>query len=133
MAFAFRHLPTISEADNTANFEQLQAGFANEWSSPLLEHSWVPYGAASSPPAYLRDLLGFVHLRGAIKGGASGSVAFTLPEGYRPKVRVDTAIVQNGAAAGAYLQITAAGEVVPVGGEVNLYASLDVAPFLAEN
>ncbi|MGO1070623.1 hypothetical protein [Lysobacter sp. CA199] len=41
------------------------------------------YGDAFATAAYRRDA-GRVQLRGLIKGGAGGTVAFVLPAGFRP-------------------------------------------------
>jgi hypothetical protein len=47
--------------------------FANSWSSGALP-----------APAFGKDVLGFVHLRGRVTGGTIGSSAFNLPLGMRP-------------------------------------------------
>jgi hypothetical protein len=44
-----------------------------------LENGWENFGANERPAAYAVDVQGITHLRGTIKGGASGSTAFTLP------------------------------------------------------
>jgi hypothetical protein len=66
------------------------------------QEPWHEIGAAGEPPfkngwvnfpgydgvAYMKDSLGFVHLKGLMKGGTTGAVpAFTLPAGYRPTLR----------------------------------------------
>ncbi len=35
--------------------------------------------------AFAKDSLGFVHLKGTIKGGTFYAAVFTLPAGYRPE------------------------------------------------
>ena len=48
-------------------------------------NSWANVGGASDPPAaFMKDKMGFVHLIGRIDTGTTGTVAFTLPVGYRP-------------------------------------------------
>lgn len=47
--------------------------------------------SAAYQPAYMRDPMGFVHLRGLIKGNGVNlpvepASLFTLPEGYRPEI-----------------------------------------------
>lgn len=64
------------------------------WTVVSYEHSWKTLPEFESA-AYLKDTLGFVHLRGRITGGVTASVAFTLPAGYRPNV---TTIVTPAAA-----------------------------------
>lgn len=57
------------------------------WTAPTLQNSffWVNY----ETPAYTRDALGWVHLKGRVTGGVavptnSPVTIFTLPVGYRP-------------------------------------------------
>lgn len=58
------------------------------WIAPTLLNSWVNYGISSvlQVAGYMKDSMGFVHLRGAIKNGTTtaGTTLFTLPAGYRP-------------------------------------------------
>jgi hypothetical protein len=73
-----------------------------------LQNNWQarPYGTVSPGVEYLttdyngNPTEGSVHLSGAISGGANGSVAFTLPVGYRPSsttyVPVDMCGATNG-------------------------------------
>jgi hypothetical protein len=73
-----------------------------------LQNNWQPrpYGAVSPGVEYMTNFFngtsspGSVRLSGAIWGGANGSVAFTLPVGYRPSstvyVPVDMCNATNG-------------------------------------
>jgi lysophospholipase L1-like esterase len=54
------------------------------WIALPLTAPWVPYDSAQTPVFYWKDRDGFVHLRGSLKDGSSGTSAFTLPVGYRP-------------------------------------------------
>ncbi len=54
------------------------------WQTLSLNGSWVPFGGAYIAPRYMKDSLGFVHVEGLIKSGTMGTVAATLPAGYRP-------------------------------------------------
>jgi hypothetical protein len=59
---------------------------ANEaWSAPTLVNGWVNFGGVQAA-GYMKDRMGFVHLRGNIKNGGTtvGTILFTLPAGYRP-------------------------------------------------
>jgi hypothetical protein len=47
-------------------------------------NSWGNYGSGFNSGSYTLDFLGNVRLRGAISGGSSGTIAFTLPSGYIP-------------------------------------------------
>lgn len=53
------------------------------WIAPTFTNSWGNYGGGFNTAGYVKDAMGFVHLRGLV---SSGSVAamFTLPSGYRP-------------------------------------------------
>lgn len=59
------------------------------WVTPTLLNGWTNFDPAEETDyraAYMKDSLGFVHIRGTIKNGTNSSAAFTLPIGYRPKV-----------------------------------------------
>lgn len=60
------------------------AGLDDQWHAPTLLNSWVNWGATASLAGYMKDAMGFVHLRGSVKTGAVPSIIFTLPTGYRP-------------------------------------------------
>ena len=51
---------------------------------PAFQNGWVALAQGFSLPAFHRDPLGVVHLRGSVTGGTQGAAAFTLPAGYRP-------------------------------------------------
>ena len=53
-----------------------------DWITPTFKNSWNEVHPAYTV-GYMKDELGFVHLRGRISGGAQGTIAFTLPAGYR--------------------------------------------------
>lgn len=46
---------------------------------------WAQYGSTYAYAAYMKQPNGLVLLRGAVKGGTTGSIIFTLPTGYRPQ------------------------------------------------
>jgi len=54
------------------------------WVAPTLLNSWVNYGGTYATAGYMKDSLGFVHLKGMVKTGTIGQVIFTLPVSYRP-------------------------------------------------
>jgi hypothetical protein len=65
--------------NNKANKEQ------QAWVTPTLTNGWVNFDSATYPScAYMKDEMGFVHLKGMVKGGTIGSNLFGLPPGYRP-------------------------------------------------
>ena len=55
----------------------------DSWGTPTLLGAWLNYDA-NSTVQYMKDKLGFVHLRGGLKAGTANTSAFTLPVGYRP-------------------------------------------------
>ena len=58
------------------------------WTAPVLLNEWVNYtdGNEYNTTGYIKDPLGFVHVKGIIKSGIAnmGTVLFQLPQGYRP-------------------------------------------------
>lgn len=57
------------------------------WTAPTLVNSWVPTTNVNyESPGYMKDQMGFVHLKGTIESGitTTGTTIFTLPVGYRP-------------------------------------------------
>jgi hypothetical protein len=104
---------------------------------PAFQNGWTNRGAEFATAAFLKDSLGFVHLRGTMQG-TTGTVAFTLPPGYRPAALLFTSLAVGGVVSGNML-ILANGEVMPfcsvaanctmAGGGA---AGLDGLTFLAE-
>ena len=65
---------------NSAQEEWHEVGALGE---PAFLNSWANYGVSEATAAYMKDSMGFVHIKGLIKSGI-GAVIFTLPSGYRP-------------------------------------------------
>lgn len=84
-------------------------------------NAWVTGTSGDSAPAYWKDPLGFVHMRGSVKLGTVNTSAFTLPPGYRPPARAQFPSVQNGAF--GIISVGSDGTVTPV--TSNVLASLD--------
>ena len=83
---------------------------------PAFENSWANVGGATDEPAgFYKDPFGRVYLIGLIDTGSTGTVAFTLPEGYRPEydVRAVCDTVSGGGGSGGHsgVVISAAGAV----------------------
>lgn len=100
-----------------------------------LLNGWLPHSTDYYPGQYMKDQMGFVHIRGRIKSGSSGTAAFILPSGYRPSKRI------YGSTIGVFTEtnksryeIYPSGEVyVFLGGSDNSALSLDdIPPFKAE-
>lgn len=107
-----------------------------KWTTPTLLNSWTARGG--DPAGYLKDPMGFVHLRGRLTGGGSGTAAFVLPVGYRPGNNDD--LYAAAAYAGGTAAVGAFADIVASNGTVNPYyaaGTTDVGlggiTFLAEN
>lgn len=79
------------------------------WKAVEFENSWKNTGGAFMTAAY-RKQGNTVRLRGVVEGGASGSVAFTLPAGFRPTATSAFAGA-GGSTADTKAQITTGGAV----------------------
>ena len=129
---ALSHHHTIGVGDNQAlSLKALTLYHTKKgWTAPTLLNSWVDYGSGFNPSGYLKDALGFVHLRGLIKSGtAPTSIFFVLPVGYRP-LYTNLYNVHAGGANGR-VDIDAAGNVYiqSYNGGNNGYISLDGITF----
>lgn len=57
------------------------------WTAPILINSWQNTNVGLyNAVGYYKDAMGFVHLRGHVYNGSTGTAAFTLPAGYRAAV-----------------------------------------------
>jgi hypothetical protein len=66
-------------SDGTSNITQ------EDWEDATYLNSWITFSATGWYPAqYMKDSMGFVHLRGMVKNGTIGQPVFNLPSGYRP-------------------------------------------------
>ena len=83
--FSFRHLPTTSQTDVTANFEQLQPiiselGRDTGWITLALKSGWKN----SVGEAGYRIIGTVVYLRGVVEGGTTNTEVALLPEAAWP-------------------------------------------------
>lgn len=62
----------------------IKVGDANDEISPAWQNGW-DNSNPGNPVSFFLDKNGIVRLRGEAIGGDDGSVAFTLPEGFRPE------------------------------------------------
>lgn len=89
----------VQEADFfRATVDQLTVNTA-AWTAASFENSFSDYNVASyQPTGFLKDSLGFVHLRGLFKRAtaALSTNVFTLPAGYRPAKNVNFLAMANG-------------------------------------
>lgn len=100
-------------------------------SAPAFTNSWVNFNAAYSSCAFMKDSMGFVHLKGFVKSGSVNASIFTLPVGYRPALVEYFAVVSNDAF--AEMEINPIGTIrLPIGGN-NTYVTLNGITFRAGN
>ncbi|ASU83593.1 hypothetical protein CDO52_13030 [Nocardiopsis gilva YIM 90087] len=104
----------------------------DRWTAPTLVNSWVNFGGTWQVAEYRKDLSGRVWIRGTIDGGTAGTVAFTLPSGFRPPADFVVAAISSGGSPPdlCRLEVDANGDVIPqntVGTFVGLDASFDTA------
>lgn len=79
--------------------------------------------------AYMKDSLGWVHMRGLIHNGTLSTTAFTLPVGYRPEHTCLLSTQSNGV--GSRVDIGTGGAVVPHPGS-NVWVALNSLSFRAD-
>jgi hypothetical protein len=102
----------------------------NLWIAPTLLNSWVNL-AGYETAGYMKDSLGFVHLKGVIGGGANGANSvFTLPEGYRPAARKSFAASYD--TGSTRLDILSDGKIYVVPANSNVLVGLSGIMFKAE-
>lgn len=127
-ADAVAALQSIAQAVKTSSL-----GVQEGWIPVTFQNSWVNYGGTFSPASYMKDTMGFVHLRGVIKNGTVGGVpVFVLPVGYRPGY--DTSFAVHSNSAFGVVQVLgqgAPGDVRVLIGN-NAFAYLDGITFKAE-
>ncbi|WP_438432338.1 hypothetical protein [Gorillibacterium sp. sgz500922] len=104
-------LPALS-----ARLDALETGAASKdapgWITPTLLNGWSNRGQGTDAPAsYFRNSSGFVHLRGIVTGGISGTL-YTLPSGYRPLYAVQVlamSVSSGGTLITGYITISPSG------------------------
>jgi hypothetical protein len=119
-------LHVMGDAVVTGNLTVLQQ---SDWTNASLDNGWNNWGDVYAPAGYMKDSLGFVHLRGLVRSGAPKVPIFTLPLGSRPQFRYLHCISSSGDPQGR-VDITANGEVLHLGGS-NGWVSLDGIIFRA--
>jgi microcystin-dependent protein len=103
------------------------------WTAPTFQNSWVNNGSWGAPAGYMKDSMGFIHLRGIVKSGTVGATMFTLPAGYRPSyLQGMTVPSNNGVTVIGWINILATGEVQAISPSGNSWLSLDGITFMAE-
>ena len=92
--------------------------------------SWANL-AGFETTAYLKDPLGFVHLKGVVHNGSTGTGVFALPAGFRPSATTARPLGSTGLA-NATVEIDASGNVVAF---ISVASAIGFSglTFLAEN
>jgi phage minor structural protein len=100
------------------------------WSGVTFQNGWSAFNSTSYPVGYFKDSMGIVRTRGLITGGASNTVAFNLPAGYRPAYdKYILCLVYDGTNyVTGRLLVNTAGDVKPLFSTEN-YVSLDGIQF----
>lgn len=82
------------------------------WITPTLLNGWIQQSGGYATVGYMKDEMGFVHLRGTIAGGGSATTAFVLPVGYRTSanLRFPTALSTT---VSGLIQVSNVGQVIP--------------------
>lgn len=81
--------------------------YKDTWHDFTLQNSWTNVGGSFSNAGYILTPDNHVELRGNVKTGATGTVAFTLPAGYRPTTEQLIPLLSNGSASPASIDIIA--------------------------
>jgi hypothetical protein len=109
------------------------------WKDLTLINGWVNYGGVQATAQYMKDELGFVHIKGLIKGGITSAgdwICAALPVGYRPKEELmfSCATANGSTVTGdANLVLQTTGAIVMGPNVSNTYLNLsDIKPFRAE-
>jgi hypothetical protein len=110
------------------------------WHDLGLVNGWVNVGDGNATAQYMKDEMGFVHIKGYIKGGltAYGNwIAYPLPSGYRPLQHHNVSVGTsdgNSISGDARIQVDSDGNIVTLQNVGNTYLQLsDILPFLAES
>lgn len=112
------------QAVTAAKIETQQAFIA-----PSMQNGWINYDANHAQAGYMKDSLGFVHLRGLIKNGA-GTAVFVIPAGYRNTKHLHFPIVANSNF--AYLRVDISGQVSVHNYTSNVWLSMDGVTWKAD-
>lgn len=99
------------------------------WITPTLINGWTQNTGATT--TYMKDEMGFVHFKGAIRGGTNDTSAFQLPVGYRPLQQGEYIVSAGAYSVVAMVRVDTAGNVKITGTNVN-WVSLEAITFRAE-
>jgi hypothetical protein len=100
--------PKIANRAVTAKKLAKQPNFVDA----TLEAGFTNVGGGYRPASYMRDTIGFVHLRGVMNCPAGENTAFILPLKFRP-AQIEAGPMGIGGQAGGNLQVLPDGQVRP--------------------
>lgn len=118
--------PTVT----TLGATPIMGAAAPSWIAPSPLNGWTNNGGGYATLGYHRDALGYVHFRGLVVAGTLNTEAFTLPLGYRPKLRLTFACYAS--PGGAQADVRQDGLVVLFCPAGTTSVALEVISFLAE-
>lgn len=81
------------------------------WTYATLNSPWYNFGGQYEPARYRKTIDGLLIMGGLIRGGTTGTIAFTLPVGYRPQYYQLMSTLNDNY--GCRINIRSNGEVVP--------------------
>jgi phage minor structural protein len=99
------------------------------WLFPTLLNGWTNYGSGYETAGYYKDALGFIRLKGLIKGGTMGTAAFVLPAGFRPSYRKIFTVLTAGGVGRVDVDPSGNVLIMNYGTASNGWVSLDVIIF----
>jgi hypothetical protein len=103
------------------------------WTAATYQNSWVSFNAGTHYVAeYYKDPFGLVRIRGTISTGVTGTVAFTLPAGFRPTKNLNFPITTSGGHGFAGIAANGQTTIVAVTGNASTFAAIDSIHFYAE-
>jgi hypothetical protein len=116
MSFKAARVESLRGANETWH----DVGTTNDF-GVTFQNSWANTGGGLAPAGFYKDKFNIVHLRGVIDTGTTGTVAFTLPVGYRPEYDHYQVQVNNNGGPGpggasCYVTVASTGTVTPVFG-----------------
>lgn len=118
-------MPTVYKKDSFPVTFQLQ-----DWQDATLENSWANVGSPYYDAGYYKDPFGIVRLRGRVYSGSSGTVALTLPTGFRPNATIKLPAEDSGSVTS--VTINSSGQVILTTSGGSPEISLESITFLAE-
>jgi hypothetical protein len=120
---------TLLVVDKSTFAQSLDFSFVGSQGKPAFANAWTHYGSPYSNAGYIKRPDGWVEMTGVIKSGTVGSVAFTLPPGFRPTSLKSLLTLSNGTT--GRVDIATDGTVTPLAPSSNLSVVLDGLHFKA--